>query len=174
MPGLTRVCGVMLAESAAVCLEDRKHQTGVQLPINGMKYFRNFVGLAQGIAPDGRRVDLVGFTALRNGQERKVPLRTKRKSSLSPEVVSTTKSSGEPVKVSGVLRRADSLKEGKDESILVGADGVHHTVIVPPGMMSDIVKPLWEMEVLVTGVRKGKKIRLQEIRSLNADEQEPE
>jgi hypothetical protein len=41
-------------------------------------------------------------------------------------------------------------------------------------MMSDIVRPLWEMEVLVTGVRKGKKISLQDIKALNTDEQEPQ
>lgn len=37
MPGLTNACGVMLAESAAICLEDRNHQTGVELPIRGLK-----------------------------------------------------------------------------------------------------------------------------------------
>src|ERR1035438_2059597 len=31
MPGLTPACGTMLAESSAVCLEDREHQTGAQL-----------------------------------------------------------------------------------------------------------------------------------------------
>jgi hypothetical protein len=30
MPGLTPACGMMLAESAAVCLEDRDHQVGVK------------------------------------------------------------------------------------------------------------------------------------------------
>lgn len=37
MPGLTAACGSALAESAAVCLEDRAHQIGVNLRIAGMK-----------------------------------------------------------------------------------------------------------------------------------------
>lgn len=34
---MTTACGKMLAESAAVCLEDREHQTGIQLFVVGMK-----------------------------------------------------------------------------------------------------------------------------------------
>jgi hypothetical protein len=37
MPGLTVACGTMLAQSAAVCLEERKHLSGVSLRLNGMK-----------------------------------------------------------------------------------------------------------------------------------------
>jgi hypothetical protein len=36
MPGLTPACGTTLAEAAAVCLEDRNHQVGVKLRLNGM------------------------------------------------------------------------------------------------------------------------------------------
>lgn len=36
MPGLTSACGTMLAEAGAVCLEDRKHHTSVQLRLTGM------------------------------------------------------------------------------------------------------------------------------------------
>ncbi len=36
MPGLTAASGQTLAEAAAVCLESRKHQTGVRLPRAGM------------------------------------------------------------------------------------------------------------------------------------------
>jgi len=36
MPGLTAASGQMLAEAAAVCLEDRQHQTGVCLPRVGL------------------------------------------------------------------------------------------------------------------------------------------
>jgi len=37
MPGLTSACGTMLAQSAAVCLEERDHKNGVQLQVEGMK-----------------------------------------------------------------------------------------------------------------------------------------
>lgn len=34
---MTAACGTVLAESAAVCLEDRQHQTGVELGAAGMR-----------------------------------------------------------------------------------------------------------------------------------------
>lgn len=37
MPGLTPACGTTLAESAAVCLEDRSHHVGVQINLLGMR-----------------------------------------------------------------------------------------------------------------------------------------
>jgi hypothetical protein len=37
MPGLTSACGTSLAESAAVCLEDRKHEVGATLRLSGLK-----------------------------------------------------------------------------------------------------------------------------------------
>jgi len=36
MPGLTAAYGQMLAEAAAVCLEERQHQSGVRLPRTGL------------------------------------------------------------------------------------------------------------------------------------------
>lgn len=36
MPGLTPICGLMLAEAAAVCLEDRTHKTGVTFDLAGI------------------------------------------------------------------------------------------------------------------------------------------
>jgi hypothetical protein len=35
MPGLNRTCGTLLAEAAAVCLENREHRTGVTLHLTG-------------------------------------------------------------------------------------------------------------------------------------------
>jgi hypothetical protein len=37
MPGLTRACGTLLAEAAAVCLEERQHRTGVTFHLIGLK-----------------------------------------------------------------------------------------------------------------------------------------
>jgi hypothetical protein len=37
MPGLTRACGTLLAEAAAVCLEERQHATGVTLQLTGVR-----------------------------------------------------------------------------------------------------------------------------------------
>ena len=37
MPGLTPACGASLAESAALCLEDRQHKSGVNFRLFGMR-----------------------------------------------------------------------------------------------------------------------------------------
>ncbi|HLZ24054.1 MAG TPA: hypothetical protein VKQ30_18220, partial [Ktedonobacterales bacterium] len=64
------------------------------------------------------------------------------------------------VEVSGFLRKADSLKEGRSEIVILSEDGARHKVVVLPGMMSDIVKPLWETRVVVKG---GDVLRVVEI-----------
>ena len=72
------------------------------------------------------------------------------------------------VQVSGTLKMADSRKK-TDEIQIISEGNVRHTVVVPSGMMSDIVKPLWDTEVTVTGVQKGKKIHLMQIRAVEPD-----
>lgn len=37
MPGLSRACGTVLAEAAAVCLEERKHRSGATFHLTGLK-----------------------------------------------------------------------------------------------------------------------------------------
>jgi hypothetical protein len=72
------------------------------------------------------------------------------------------------VEVTGTLKMADARKK-IDEIQIISAGNVRHTVVVPPGMMSDIVKPLWDTDVSVTGTQKGKKIYLMQIRPVEAD-----
>jgi len=37
MPGVTRACGMLLAEAAAVCLEERQHRSGATFHLTGVK-----------------------------------------------------------------------------------------------------------------------------------------
>jgi hypothetical protein len=74
----------------------------------------------------------------------------------------------ETVQVSGTLKMANSVKK-TNEIQIVSTGKVRHTIVVPDGMMSDIVKPLWEEEVTVIGVQKGKKIHLMQIRAVEPD-----
>ena len=46
---------------------------------------------------------------------------------------------------------------------LIEDNGTEYKISVPPGMMSDIVKPLWRDRVTVIGVQKRKTIFLQDI-----------
>jgi hypothetical protein len=152
------------------CLKLFTHKEETQLKerIKEEAYFRNFVGLAQGIAPDGRGVRMVGFTTLSRGRLNKVALEAKRDAPREGAPSAEVRTAhDDAVEVPGILRRADSLKEGRSEIVIVSADNARHRVVVPPGMMSDIVKPLWETQVIVKGLRKGKTISLQEIHPLD-------
>jgi hypothetical protein len=140
-------------------------------------YYRNFLGLARNIAPDGKAVNLVGFTTYRRGQVKRVAL-TARVDDLgtvaqpSVSLMEPTKASPRDglVEVAGMLKLADSRTKGRDEIEIVDAGNVRHRIIVPLGMMSDIVKPLWDTPVVVTGIQKGKKILLEEIHPLTTKE----
>jgi len=46
-------------------------------------------------------------------------------------------------------------------SVRVG--GTIYEILVPEGMMADIVRPLWDDEVIVTGIRRRKRIKLEDI-----------
>jgi hypothetical protein len=67
------------------------------------------------------------------------------------------------VTVTGLLLFADATKQQQNLIKLVEENGLHHSILVPPGMMDDIVRPLWDCRVTVTGVPKGKNILLTDI-----------
>jgi len=132
--------------------------------IPNITYFQNFVGLAKRIAPDGEKVKMVGLTKLRDGQEVRVSF-TRRQE----QIISTMKSSLDEVEEKGVLLSVQGrllladARESKRKIQLVDEDNEKYNVIVPEGMMDDIVKPLWDEIVIVTGNKVGRKILLREI-----------
>ncbi|MCS6954436.1 MAG: hypothetical protein NZM33_16445 [Bryobacteraceae bacterium] len=67
------------------------------------------------------------------------------------------------VTVTGLLLFADATKQQQNLIRLVEESGLHHSILVPPGMMDDIVRPLWGYRVTVTGVPRGKNTLLTEI-----------
>lgn len=161
------------------CLDIFNHGDEAQLKgrITEEPYYRNFVGLARGIAPDGEEVDLVGFTTVRRGEVREVALKAGKSlgTSLAADLSVLKPSSSQQesvIEISGVLKYADSLKEGKDKIQILDVSNVPHSIVVPPGMMSDIVKPLWETDVTVTGILRGKTITLQNIRPRSSEASE--
>jgi hypothetical protein len=172
LPGLSP--GESVIDELVECLElyTREDQEQLHARIPDEAYYRNFVSLAQNIAPDGRNIELVGFTTVRGGTPRQVQLtytapvvpffrgEHQRRANAKPGV--------ETVEVTGTLKMADARKK-IDEIQIISAGNVRHTVVVPPGMMSDIVKPLWDTEVTVTGTQKGKKIHLIQVRPVEPD-----
>ncbi len=135
-------------------------------------YLRNFAALAQRLAPDGEYVRLVGLTSHRPGQpERRVEL-TKPRRELG-DIASRATAPGiqdgpvdlpaPTVNVTGLLHYASVIGTKRGTIKLEDENRLPHEISVPEGMMSDIVRPLWDNVVRVTGVRRGKRIELTEI-----------
>jgi len=117
-------------------------------------YFRSFVGLARRIAPDGEKIQTVGFTTIREGEERRVVMKTPRDEIPSAVVTEPPETTpGKRVQVRGTLRFADARSEAKQVIRLVDEKGKSHKIEVRPGMMSDIVRPMWDYEVRVSGTK---------------------
>jgi hypothetical protein len=134
----------------------------LQQRIHDEAYFNNFVGLAKRIMPDGNEIRMVGLTAIQEGTERRVvlaphprePKRPTRRADAAPE---------EQAVVQGILKASDSRNEDRGQIVLVDPDGRQQRVRVPPGMMRDIVRPMYEDEVRVSGTRKGSVLVLESI-----------
>ena len=174
LPGLSLGEGVIDELVECLTLYTRRDDGQLRARIPDEAYYRNFVSLAQNIEPDGRNIELVGFTTVRSGTPRQVQLthtalpvpffrdEAQRRSDVKPDHDTDT------VHVTGTLKFANSLKR-TNEIQIVSAGNVRHSIVVPEGMMSDIVKPLWEEDVTVTGTRKGKKIHLMQIRPVEPE-----
>lgn len=145
-------------------LEDGKTEE-LKSRIPDTAYYRNFVALAQNIAPDGEQVRTVGFTVSRKNIERKVALRKLRAQGRHSEAFTDqgTKKRKESIQIQGTLRFADALKQKEGIIQVIDRAGAKHRVRVPEGMMSDIVKPLWDCEVLIIGYSNRKTIFLEDI-----------
>jgi hypothetical protein len=142
------------------CLDtfQRKDNERLRELIPNETYRRNFIALAQRLVPDGDRVKLVGLTVTREGKPRQVALVKQH-----PDRQGRKKTSKEAVTITGRLLFANSTKQRRKTIKIVDDDGNDHTLLVPEGMMADIVKPLWEDKVVVRGVKRGKVVRLQHI-----------
>lgn len=124
-------------------------------------YRRNALALAKKIAPDGTSIKQVGFAA--SGVEgRRIVGFTRTRKEIRPPAIDRTQQD-EKVEIDGTLLFADA--RSASNKIRIVADDQEHKVTVPPEMMDDIVRPLWNSAVSVRGVRRGKSVTLTEIES---------
>jgi hypothetical protein len=126
-------------------------------------YLRNFVSLAKSLAPDGRQVRMVGLTSVRQGGQRRVFLSRNRSNIPEHELLPAAAAhQREWIKVQGTLSFADEIKSHHEIRIVDDRERPHR-VVVPEGMMNDIVRPMWGREVIIQGWLEGKLIHLEEI-----------
>ncbi|MCX6006056.1 MAG: hypothetical protein NTZ34_02195 [Chloroflexi bacterium] len=144
-----------IVDEIITCLDDFTHdrQKELKTRIHDEAYYRNFVGIAKNLSPDGEQISQVGFTSVQEGEPKGVQLtRTrasiKQKQTRELESVEPTRSL---ITITGSLLYANELRQQKQIIIVLDDDDKQHKVVVPKGMMSDIVKPLWEERVIVSG-----------------------
>lgn len=162
LPGFSGPDAVL--DEFLACLELFEDQDRAKLSdrIPDEAYYRNFTALAMRLAPDGDRIRQVGFTLMRGTEERRIAL-TRR-----PAKAHFQRAEGAnghaPIRIVGWLRKADETKKNKELIAVVDESGRAHPILVPPGMMSDIVKPLWGERVFAIAIKgKDGKLSLSEI-----------
>jgi hypothetical protein len=123
-------------------------------------YFSNFVGLAKRLSPDGERITMVGFTAIRGKEQKQVTMSRPPSDVWHP----TSKDAVLEERIIGLFKAADELF-GREH--VIGVEDMHgnrHKIAVPKGMLHDIVRPLWgERVVLRVQPRKSKVSKLIDI-----------
>lgn len=155
---------------ACLKLFDAADEEALRERIPDPAYFRNFVGLAKSLSPDGEDVTGVGLTINSEGIESQLALNRPRRAipTLTPR--ESPPAEREVREVIGRLRYADSMHPEKEELIkLVDEQGGSHKIVVPRGMMADIVKPLWDDRVAVTVSVIGRSMRLTDIQRVPED-----
>jgi len=160
--------GESVIDEVVDCLDlyVREDEEALREKIQDAAYLTNFKALAKAIAPDGEEIEMVGFTAFREGRERTVALRPPRPRGTPAPPFGTVpeESKGKAeVTVTGALRFADALEHKHHLIKLLDDNGVKHSVVVPPGMMDDIVRPLWSSRVKVSGRPSRGRIMLTDI-----------
>ena len=172
LPGLYDTSAIIYEFMDLVGLVNRSRVDAIRGIIPDPAYLRNFLGLAKKLAPDGERIRQVGFTAVAGGKERSVELTTPAAELPLPSVAEPAPDFAKPEVIKGILRFADALKGDDKNSIQVLEDGRKRPtrVIVPPGMMNDIVRPMWDSRVVIQATRVGKTITLEDIQRDTAAE----
>ena len=130
---------------------DREDELRSRIPDPNFR--QNFVGLGKRLAPDGKRIRQVGFTFVNGKTTRTLAVTTPASRFLSPRIEARG-SSRTVVEASGVLKYADATGKNNSRIRLDGLDGSSHEVLVPPGLMDDIVRPMWNSHVTVRGSRR--------------------
>ena len=162
LPGMSPSAVIVDEFMDLIELVNKSRVNEIQELIPDQAYLRNFYGLAKKIAPDGERFRQVGFTAMRGGSERSVELTTPAAELPSPNLTEAPDAPAEPVEIRGVLRFADA-RRGNENAIQVIDRNLSSRIIVPPGMMNDIVRPLWDHRVVIQAIRKGRTLTLEDI-----------
>lgn len=140
-----------------------KNAEELKARIPEVDYRQNFVALATQIAPNDKSVHLVGLTAFSGPATRTVRI-TRTHNEIATVAGDHIQIGRGEVSfcISGTLRFADATS-GDNTIKVVEENGKPHLVIVPAGLMNDIVRPHWNNVVQIGGVERNGKKELRDI-----------
>lgn len=129
--------------------------------ITDQDYFDNFVGLAKQIAPDGKDIKTVGFTVIRGGQEKPLTFKKNRRE-IKAKFSRLKSDEGEEVEIinlEGILTFANTPIKNKFGTVKLREEkGTKETkILVPVGLMKDVVQPYYDEKVSVAVIIKNGK-----------------
>ena len=163
LPGILNTASILDELMDLLGLINSSRLDEIEQRIPDPNYLRNFFGLARKIAPDGERVNQVGFTVTRGGEQRSIELTMPASEILVQPPPNAPESPSEPIEIRGILRLADAVRD-EDNIIRVVDGGQIFTIRVPQGLMNDIVRPMWDFHVVVQAIQSGDDITLNDIR----------
>jgi hypothetical protein len=134
-------------------------QRGLRERIPQDSYFRNFLALTRDMAPDGDRINFVGFSSLK----KVVGLtRHRNRIEIAPQDFSGNVERT-PIRVEGILDYA-SARRHKEAIGLTTEDGIAYKIVVQEGL-EDLVRVYFKQLVIVTGLYDRKQIYLEDVQS---------
>ncbi len=151
-----------ILENIALINEGNYDQLNKNIPDNS--YRNNFTALVNKLAPDGDRIKTVGFTAKRGNQVIQVPLKKSSHIDDTPSAKTDLAVKKPEEDLIFELKGTLSYAYSKNNTIkLTDENNNDHSLIVPQGLLSDIVKPYFEDFVLIKCKKVKNKIHLLEI-----------
>lgn len=111
-------------------------------------YFRNFIECARKIAPDGDQIKSVSFSSRKKKKLVNITMQGPP-SQKWRDILRNDPSIKRTYTIEGVLKAADEIGRRSTVGLLLENNGKSAGIIVPEGMLDDIVRPLWGEKVVI-------------------------
>lgn len=166
LPGIDSSATTVI-EELTDCLElfSKFEEEKLEKKFSDKQYYEDFISIVNELAPDGENVKLVGFTAIKNGSEKKVAL-TRTKKDIE---IKSTKQIDHHVSIKGKLMI--------NKAIIIDEDGKEYAVTIPENMKSSVILEMIEHNVEIIGIKTKKGIiKLEHIKysnDINSDNKTP-
>lgn len=150
-----------IVDEVLLCLEYIQYNDVDELKkrIPDESYFDNFVGLAKQIAPDGKDIKTVGFTVVRGGQDKPISFRKSKREIKTQFSRTRVEEEFETITLEGILTFANTPLTKKFGTVKIRNEETKKEtpILVPIGLMKDVVQPYYDERVTITAVVKGEK-----------------